>query len=47
MRHMMRRPLLPVLLLVVLCVSSAFLAQFQAGIREDQQQIEALYTQQP
>lgn len=43
MKHMMRRPLLPVLLLVVLCVSSAFLAQFQAGIWEDQRQIEALY----
>lgn len=43
MKHMMRRPLLPILLLVVLCVSSGFLARFQAGIREDQRQIDALY----
>lgn len=43
MKHMIRKPLLPILLLIVLCVSSGFLALFQEGLREDRLQMEALY----
>lgn len=43
MKHLTRKPLLPLLLLVVFLFSGVFLTFFQKGIREDQAQVEALY----
>lgn len=43
MKHLTRKPLLPLLLLVVFLFSGVFLTFFQEGIRKDRAQVEALY----
>lgn len=43
MKHLIRKPLLPILLLAVMAFASCFLTFFQDGIRRDRAQVEGLY----
>lgn len=43
MKHIVRKPLLPILLLAVMVFAGCFLAFFQDGIQRDRAQVEGLY----
>lgn len=43
MKHLIRKPLLPVLLLGIMVFASCFLAYFREGIRKDREQVDGLY----
>ena len=43
MRHLIRKPLLPILILAVMVFAVCFLAFFQDGIQRDRAQVEGLY----
>lgn len=43
MKHLIRKPLLPILLLAVMVFAGCFLAFFQEGIRRDKEQVNGLY----
>ena len=43
MKHILRKPLLPILLVLILLFGSCFMTLFQKGIEDDKQQVENLY----
>lgn len=43
MKHIVRKPLLPILLVLILLFGSCFMTLFQKGIEDDRQQVENLY----